>query len=93
MTATLINAGEVCGEKLWQVPDVKIWSKLIESKIADVKNASKDKSLLASIGFLAKFVEKNQKWAHIDINGVRIDENGWAKGFGVKLLTEYIGSL
>ena len=42
--------------------------------------------------FLKKFV-KDVKWAHIDMSGLRLDKDGLASGFGVKLLNELIKGL
>ena len=94
LAVSLLKAGENSGEKLWRLPENEKEFRSIASEVADVKNASsKEKNVFASICFLAGFVENNQKWAHIDMNNVRADDKGLAKGFGVKLLTEYIGSL
>ena len=40
-----------------------------------------------------RFIENGQKWAHIDISGIRLDKTGLASGFGVRLLNEFIKGL
>ena len=67
---------------------------MLKSFVADVKNVSSDvRALIVSAAFLNRFIENGQKWAHIDISGIRLDKTGLASGFGVRLLNEFIKGL
>ena len=67
---------------------------MLSSKIADLKNLPVGESAsVASSAFLQEFIEKDTKWAHIDMSGLRLDKDGLASGFGVKLLNELIKGL
>ena len=90
----LIEAGEKTGEKLWLMPLDKEYDKMLTSTIADMRNIAIDnKASIVSAAFLERFIEKGIRWAHIDISGMRLDKNGLASGFGVKLLNEFIRGL
>jgi leucyl aminopeptidase len=49
--------------------------------------------------FLGRFIQKDRKWAHIDIAGVTAIKKDLptvpkgATGFGVRLLLQYLGKL
>ncbi len=90
----LLKAAEVTGEKLWLMPLDKEYEKMLSSPIADIRNIAVDgKASIVSAAFLNRFIEKGNKWAHIDMSGVRLDKSGLASGFGVKLLNEFIKGL
>ena len=90
----LIKAGDRCGEKLWMMPLDKKYDAMLKSKVADMRNIASDgKASVVSAAFLSGFVEKEQKWSHIDMSGMRLDKTGLASGFGVKLLNELIKGL
>ena len=90
----LEQAGEVCGEKIWKMPLDTEYEKMLASPLADMRNIAADnRASIVSAAFLNRFIEKNTKWAHIDISGVRLDKTGLASGFGVRLLNEFIKGL
>lgn len=90
----LISAGEKSGEKLWHMPMDDDYEKMIKSEVADMKNIStSQRATITSVAFLNEFIEKDAKWAHIDISGVKSDKTGLATGFGVKLLNEVMRGL
>lgn len=90
----LIESGNLSGEKLWQMPLDNRYKKMLSSKIADLKNLPVGESAsVASSAFLQEFIEKDTKWAHIDMSGLRLNKDGLASGFGVKLLNEFIKGL
>ena len=90
----MIKAGESVGEKLWEMPLDKQYEQMLASPLADMRNISLDgKASIVSAAFLNRFIEKGVKWAHIDISGVRLDKNGLASAFGVRLLNELIKGL
>ena len=93
LTKTLIFAGEKSGERLWHLPIDDDYEKMIKSDVADMKNISTQSARVTSVAFLNKFIEKNTKWAHIDVSGLRLDKTGLSSGFGVKLLNQLMKDL
>jgi leucyl aminopeptidase len=66
----IIECGAETGEKFWQLPTGKEYSKMIKSDIADIKNIGGGRKAGTIIGavFIEEFVDK-AKWAHLDIAG------------------------
>ncbi len=65
----LIEAGREVGEKLWQLPLDKEYSKQIKSDIADIKNVGGRKAgTITAAAFLKEFAD-GVSWAHLDIAG------------------------
>ncbi|MCS6873322.1 MAG: leucyl aminopeptidase [Pyrinomonadaceae bacterium] len=66
----IIQCGKETGEKFWQLPIGKEYSKMIKSDIADIKNIGPARKAGTIIGavFIQEFVDK-AKWAHLDIAG------------------------
>ncbi|MEE9434205.1 MAG: leucyl aminopeptidase [Sphingorhabdus sp.] len=90
-------AGKSAGDPLWRLPLSKAYDKLIDSPIADMKNVGpRGAGSITAAQFLQRFVQKDVKWAHIDIAGMAwADKTGpvWAKGatgYGVRLLDRFI---
>ncbi len=94
----LINAGENVGEYIYRMPLHKDYDKLINSSIADMKNASGPGTpgAITAAQFLQRFVDDKVEWAHIDIAGVAFTKESssfhkeHASGFGVRLLLDYL---
>lgn len=95
----LDKASAETGEKLWRMPLDPVWSKEMESQVADLQN-------LGSVGrwagactaaeFLHHFIDNDTPWAHMDIAGT-----AWSKrdrptvpkfgtGFGVRVLDRFV---
>lgn len=94
--ARLIAAGEACGEKLWRLPLGPAYDKLIDSKVADMKNiGGRHAGSISAAQFLRRFIG-HTPWAHIDIAGTGMASpaseinQGWASGFGVRLLNRFV---
>ncbi len=65
----VIEAGKQVGEKFWQLPLDKEYSKQIKSDIADIKNVGGRKAgTITAAAFLKEFAE-DVSWAHLDIAG------------------------
>lgn len=65
----IIAAGHEVGEKYWQLPLDKEYSKQIKSDIADIKNIGGRKAgTITAAAFLKEFAE-DVSWAHLDIAG------------------------
>jgi len=93
----LIRAGNITGEKLWELPLTKAYDDMIKSDFADMKNiGGKVAGGMTAACFLRKFIPSGIKWAHLDIAGVDNQEKPTplnpkgATGFGVCLLNRFI---
>ena len=65
----IIAAGKEVGEKFWQLPLDKEYSKQIKSEIADIKNTGGRKAgTITAAAFLKEFAD-GVSWAHLDIAG------------------------
>jgi leucyl aminopeptidase len=65
----IITAGREVGEKYWQLPLDKEYSKQIKSDIADIKNVGGRKAgTITAAAFLKEFAD-GVSWAHLDIAG------------------------
>ncbi len=97
LAESLIQAGEISGDRLWQLPVWEDYQELMKGKLGDLRNISSKPgagSITAAI-FLQAFVEK-ARWAHIDIAGTAWDmppksyRPEGATGFGVRLMYEWL---
>ena len=65
----IISAGREVGEKYWQLPLDKEYSKQIKSDIADIKNVGGRKAgTITAAAFIKEFAD-GVAWAHLDIAG------------------------
>jgi leucyl aminopeptidase len=96
LAARLDAAGADSGDRLWRMPLGPAYDKLIDSRIADMKNTGpRFGGSITAAQFLQRFIEEGTPWAHLDIAGmVWADKPGatWDKGatgFGVRLLDRF----
>ncbi len=89
----LVDAGAETDEKVWRMPLSKKYDKLIDSKVADMKNiGGRWAGSITAAQFLQRFVQDGVAWAHIDIAGTAFSapstdiNRSWGAGFGVRLL-------
>jgi len=97
LAASLTDAGNTSGDKLWRFPLGAVYDKMIDSPIADMKNiGGRYAGSITAAQFLARFIDKGTPWAHLDIAGtVWADKPGatWDKGatgYGVRLLDQFV---
>ncbi|HEX8708128.1 MAG TPA: leucyl aminopeptidase [Pyrinomonadaceae bacterium] len=65
----VIGAGKEVGEKFWQLPLDKEYTRQIKSDIADIKNVGGRKAgTITAAAFLKEFAD-GTAWAHLDIAG------------------------
>lgn len=93
------KAGEITGERVWQLPLWEEYDELIKSDIADVKNlGGRYAGTITAAGLLKKFASE-YKWAHLDIAGTAWTEKPksyvpkGAVGVGVRLIVQYLRDL
>ena len=101
LVQTLKVAGEISGDRVWQMPLIDDYQSALQSDIADL-NHTADKgdfsagSVTAAL-FLEQFVQ-GVSWAHLDIAGVARSETDSGEhpkggtGWGVRLFLEWIGT-
>lgn len=92
----LFQAGKQTGEKLWRMPLDDAYDKIVDSKVADMRNScGRYAGAITAAQFLQRFVG-DTAWAHLDIAGTAMGapENeytsSWGSGFGVRLLDRFI---
>ncbi len=102
LSQMLIEKAGESDEHLWEMPLYNKYSELLESDIADLRNVSTTRygGTLTAALFLKEFINKDQKWAHIDIAGPAFAEKPISSylgkggtGFGVRTLLGWIESL
>ena len=93
----LTAAGKETGEQLWRLPLGPKYDKLIDSKVADIKNTGgRWGGSISAAQFLQRFIKEGTPWAHLDVAGTAMasgetDINrSWGSGFGVRLLDRLI---
>jgi leucyl aminopeptidase len=90
--------GYLTGDLCWRMPLGKKYDRMMDSKIADIKNISgtREAGSITAATFLQRFIADNKNWAHIDIAGVSDSTKSkdlhvsGPSGFGVKLLDSLI---
>ncbi len=97
LSERLTAAGNVTGERLWRLPLGPKYDKMIESKVADMKNTGgKWGGSISAAQFLQRFVKEGTPWAHLDIAGTAMSSvdseinRSWGSGFGVRLLDRLV---
>ncbi len=93
----LVAAGTETDEKVWRMPLGQRYDKLIDSKVADMKNiGGRWAGSITAAQFLQRFVQDGVAWAHIDIAGTAFSSpstdinRSWGAGFGVRLLERMV---
>ncbi len=97
LAAWLTEAGAATGERLWRLPLGPKYDKMIDSKVADMKNTGgKWGGSISAAQFLQRFIKNGTPWAHLDIAGTAMSSvdseinRSWGSGFGVRLLDRLI---
>ncbi|MCB1146399.1 MAG: leucyl aminopeptidase [Leptospiraceae bacterium] len=94
------KAAEQSLEPVWALPMGRVYREALKSEIADHNNIGGrygGSSIAAS--FLSLFLEKPEKWAHLDIAGVGMLNKGYgvypahASGYGIRLLVQIAENL
>ncbi|MCB1158397.1 MAG: leucyl aminopeptidase [Leptospiraceae bacterium] len=85
-------------DRIWRLPLWEEYGEDLKSDIADVRNITGGRAAgtISAARFLAKFVSKDVKWAHVDIAGTawRSKASGTQcsgpTGYGIRLLLELV---
>jgi leucyl aminopeptidase len=96
LASEISEAGQEIGELAWRMPLSKKYNKMIDSKIADIKNiGGRDAGSITAAQFLQRFVNAGAPWAHLDIAGTAMGSphtdinQSWGSGYGVRLLDRF----
>jgi len=97
MANALAKAGDVAGERVWQMPLGPEYDALLKSKFADMRNiGGRAAGSITAAQFLKRFVDEGMAWTHLDIAGVawvngekEPTDPSWASGFGPRLLSQW----
>lgn len=99
LAASLVEAGEAAGDPVWRMPLVPEYRSALESRLADIAQASTDPTVRAGSITAALYLQHfvgDVPWAHLDIAGpARADKprrevTAGATGFGARLLTAWL---
>lgn len=89
----LLKAGQISGDKCWQLPLTEDYMPLLESTYADFSNVGgPEGGAITAACFLSKFTSKFH-WAHLDIAGTAARYTGkdrGATGQPIPLLAEFL---
>ncbi|HJO04637.1 MAG TPA: leucyl aminopeptidase [Acidobacteriota bacterium] len=98
LASEIIAAGERVGEPVWRMPMFPHYGKMIESKVADIKNSgARWAGAITAAKFLERFVN-DTPWVHLDIAGPAYRTKATpyvprgGAGFGVRLLVDWLRS-
>lgn len=96
LIAEVRHAGDLAGERCWQLPLWDEYREQIKSDVADLKNSGgRAAGTMTAAWFLREFVEE-YPWVHLDIAGTaytdgdRPDLVKGPTGVGVRLFTEFV---
>jgi len=98
LIAEMIEAGEVSGERCWQLPLWPEYKKQLKSTTADMMNVGgRPGGSITAACFLSEFVG-DTKWAHLDIAGTAYGDGSapylrkGGYGFPTRLLVQWVRS-
>jgi leucyl aminopeptidase len=96
LKAQMLKAGELSGERVWEMPLWDDYQPLLKSDLADIKNVGgRPAGSIVAAKFLQTFVG-DLPWIHLDIAGVDVNEKDdsyhskGAAGFGARLLLQFL---
>ncbi len=97
LAEALIAAGREAEEPVWRMPLGEAYDKMLDSKVADMKNiGGREGGSITAAQFIKRFV-RDAPWAHLDIAPTawksKSDdprEPTWATGWGVRILERFV---
>ena len=98
LKAEIFESGERTFERTWELPIYEEHRELSKTSFADIKNTGKSPLAGTIVGglFIERFIDKNVKWAHLDIAGAAVSDEEkfyvpkFATGRGVRLLVDWL---
>ena len=92
LATNILDAGEITGDRAWQLPLWEEYQNQINSPFADMANiGGREAGTITAACFLSRFTKKFH-WAHIDIAGTAwlSGKNKGATGRPVPMLVQYL---
>ncbi len=92
LAAKLLEAGQKCGDRAWQLPLWEEYDEQLKSPFADMANiGGREAGTITAACFLSRYT-KEYTWAHLDIAGTawKSGHSKGATGRPVPLLTQYL---
>ena len=93
----VLKAAGTEGEGAWRLPLAPAYDKLIDSRLADIKNTGgRPAGSITAAQFLQRFVAEGTPWVHLDIAGVALPPSATtlapkgASGWGVLTLNRLV---
>ena len=93
----VLSAAKAEGEGAWRLPLGAAYDKLIDSRLADIKNTGgRSAGSITAAQFLHRFVAEGTPWVHLDIAGVALPPGATtlapkgASGWGVMTLDRLV---
>ena len=90
----LLSAGQSCNDRAWRLPLWSDYDEGMKSNFADIANigGGREAGCITAARFLARFVDDDSPWAHLDIAGTawRGGRRKGATGRPVGLLSQYL---
>ena len=98
LSENLVKSSERTFEPIWRLPIMDEHRETMKGKQSDLSNSGKSRygGASSAAAFLEKFVEKDVKWAHLDIAGPSMRSAAKppscvnSTGFGAQLLIDHI---
>jgi leucyl aminopeptidase len=98
MAKSIVESGKETFEPYWHMPITEEGKEAIKLSAADVSNTGKSRwgGSISAAAFLERFVEKDVKWAHLDIAGAAMMKAAKpplcadGTGFGTHTLLHYL---
>ncbi len=96
----LEEGGLATGERVWRMPLLPAYDKLLDSKNADMKNiGGRFAGAITGAHFVQRFIRDSATpWAHLDVAGTAMDSSrdelnqSWGSGWGVRLLDAVVAA-
>jgi leucyl aminopeptidase len=96
----LVAASRRTQERVWPMPIDPEHHKAMQGGLSDLINCAPGRfgGACSAAAFLQRFVQKDMRWAHIDVAGPAMGEKATetspagAPGFGVQLLVDYLAN-
>ncbi|MBE9477240.1 MAG: leucyl aminopeptidase [Proteobacteria bacterium] len=97
LSRKFIKAAATEREGAWRMPLGKAYDKMIDSRVADIKNTGgRSAGAITAAQFLQRFIKEDMPWIHLDIAGVALLKTETdlapkgATGWGVRALDRLI---
>ena len=90
LAATIVDAGETAGDRLWRMPLWDEYQQQLKSNFADMKNiGGREAGSITAACFLSRFA-KGMRWAHLDVAGTAFKANKGSTGRPVPALFQWL---